>query len=107
MIKIVTLVENTKCDKACGSKYGLSFYIETKNHKILFDVGPNDLYYKNAKKLGINIEDVDTLILSHGHFDHAGGLNHFLKVNKKAYSQLKEVMGDKLGYLAAGSKIEF
>ncbi|MCQ2793406.1 MAG: MBL fold metallo-hydrolase [Bacilli bacterium] len=91
MIKIVTLVENTKCDKTCGSKHGLSFYIETKSHKILFDVGPNDLYYKNAKKLGINIEDVDTLILSHGHFDHAGGLNHFLKINKKAkiYARLE------------------
>lgn len=91
MIKIVTLVENTKCNKTCGSKHGLSFYIETKSHKILFDVGPNDLYYKNAKKLGINIEDVDTLILSHGHFDHAGGLHHFLKVNKKAkiYARLE------------------
>ena len=50
MIKIITLVENTKCVKSCGSKHGLSFYIETKNHKILFDVGPNDLYYKNAKE---------------------------------------------------------
>lgn len=91
MIKIITLVENTKCKKTCGAKHGLSFYIETKNHKILFDVGPNDLYYKNAKKLGVKIEDVDTLILSHGHFDHAGGLNHFLKVNKKAkvYAKLE------------------
>ena len=91
MIRIVTLVENTSCNKACGSKHGLSFYIETKSHKILFDVGPNDLYYKNAKKLGINIEDVDMMILSHGHVDHGGGLEHFLKINKKAkvYARLE------------------
>ena len=88
-MKIICLVENTSCNKTCKPKHGLSFYIETKSHKILFDVGPNDLYYKNAKKLGVSIEDVDTLILSHGHFDHGGGLEHFLKVNKKAKIYVK------------------
>ena len=90
MIKIITLLENTSFDKSLNCKHGLSFYIETNNHKILFDVGPNGLYYRNAIKLGVKIEDVDTLVLSHGHYDHGGGLSHFLSANKKAKIYVKE-----------------
>ncbi len=81
---IKTLVENTSLSKDFGSEHGLSLYIETQNHKILFDVGASDLFLQNAKKLDVNIADVDFLAISHGHYDHGGGLKTFLEENTKA-----------------------
>lgn len=83
-MKITVLVENTTSNKELQAKHGLSLYIETKNHKILFDVGTNNLFAKNAKKLGIDLSQVDILVISHGHKDHGGALKTFLKINSKA-----------------------
>lgn len=83
-MKIVGLLENTTELSNLKCKHGLSLYIESQNHKILFDMGPNDLFLKNAEKLGIDISDVDTAVISHGHVDHCGGLKYFLQANKKA-----------------------
>lgn len=83
-MKVVTLFENRSISKEYKFKHGLSIYIETSNHKILFDMGTDDSFAYNAKKLGINLEDIDTAIISHGHYDHGGGLETFLKSNKKA-----------------------
>lgn len=83
-MRIICLVENTACGElACA--HGLSLYIETPNHKILFDAGPKgDLLLSNADKLGIDLKEIDIAILSHGHYDHAGGLLSFLGLNSKA-----------------------
>ncbi|WP_236901721.1 MBL fold metallo-hydrolase [Clostridium tyrobutyricum] len=81
---IKTLVENTSISKGFGSEHGLSLYIEAKKHKILFDVGASELFLQNAKKLDVNITNVDFLVISHGHYDHGGGLKTFLKENTKA-----------------------
>ncbi|NMD38553.1 MAG: MBL fold metallo-hydrolase [Christensenellaceae bacterium] len=81
---IKTLVENTAISENFCSEHGLSLYIETKDNKILFDVGASELFLKNAKKLDVNIADVDFLVISHGHYDHGGGLETFLQENKKA-----------------------
>ena len=83
-MKITTLLENGSISKELKSAHGLSVYIEYKDKKILFDLGPNNYYLKNAKKLGVDISDVDYLIISHGHFDHGKGLNKFLNINNKA-----------------------
>lgn len=89
-MKIVSLVDNISNIKGIGCEHGLSFYIETTNHKILFDLGAGDLYYNNAQALGINLSLVDTVVISHGHYDHGGGLNHFLTINKKAKIYIKK-----------------
>lgn len=89
-MKIITLVENISLDNKIKSKHGLSFYIETSTNKIIFDLGPNDLFYKNACQLGVDISDVDTVIISHGHYDHGGGLEEFLKHNDKAKIYIRE-----------------
>ena len=84
MIKITGLLENTTESRSLKCKHGLSLYIETERHKILFDTGSNDLFLKNAEKLGVKISDVDIAVISHGHVDHCGGLKYFLKNNGKA-----------------------
>lgn len=81
---VKTLVENTSISDQLGSEHGLSLYIETKNRKILFDLGASDLFYKNAKQLGVDLTDVDCVVISHAHNDHGGGLTKFLKINTKA-----------------------
>jgi len=83
-MKIVNLIENTEGNPDCVSAHGLSFYVETKNHKLLLDLGPSEDTLKNATALGINLSDVDTVILSHGHYDHSGGIIPFTKINNKA-----------------------
>ena len=83
-MKITVLVENTSLHKALSSEHGLSLYIETEQNKLLFDMGQTDLFADNAEKLGVHLEDVDIAILSHGHYDHGGGLKKFLEINQKA-----------------------
>ncbi|RVU54383.1 MBL fold metallo-hydrolase [Anaerosphaera multitolerans] len=83
-MKIITLVENTSKIENLKAKHGLSFYIETKMHKILFDLGPDNTFFLNAEKLNVDISEVDTVIISHGHYDHGGGLKTFLENNVKA-----------------------
>lgn len=81
---IKVLAENTSVSKKYGCEHGLSLYIGTKNKKILFDVGASELFYENGKKLNVRISDVDYLIISHGHYDHGGGLRKFFIENKTA-----------------------
>ncbi|MBQ2738978.1 MAG: MBL fold metallo-hydrolase [Oscillibacter sp.] len=83
-MKFTTLFENTSCSEELAHGHGLSIYIETAKHKILFDMGPDDGFLKNAKKLGVDLEAVDTAVLSHGHYDHGGGLETFCWQNPKA-----------------------
>ena len=82
--KITTLVENTvaQSDKRLIGEHGLSFYIETQNNKILFDTGQNLAISNNAQVLGIDLSLIDTVILSHGHYDHSGGLKSLLECNR-------------------------
>lgn len=81
---IKTLVDNTSMFTDLVSERGLSLYIETKNHKLLFDMGASALFAENAKKMNIDLSDVDLAVISHGHFDHGDGLGTFLEINSKA-----------------------
>ena len=91
-MKIITLVENMEGAAGCGTEHGLSFYIETERHKLLFDAGASELVMKNAEVLGVDLAAVDTAVLSHGHSDHGGGLPGFLAVNDRAKVYLLKSM---------------
>ena len=89
-MRITALVENQTQSKM-KTKHGLALYIETSKHRILFDVGPDDTLFENSKALGIDLLKIDAVILSHGHMDHGGALEAFLKLNHnaKVYAQRK------------------
>ena len=83
-MKIVTLMENTSCRDDLCFEHGLSLYLETENHKILFDAGQSAAFADNAESLGVDLHNVDFAVLSHGHYDHSGGLGKFLEINETA-----------------------
>lgn len=104
---IKTLVENTPFSDDFRSEHGLSLYIETEKNKILFDVGASELFLENAKKLDVDISDVDYLIISHGHYDHGGGLKAFLRVNFKAEVFIHHLAFEKYYALKSNDRIEY
>jgi 7,8-dihydropterin-6-yl-methyl-4-(beta-D-ribofuranosyl)aminobenzene 5'-phosphate synthase len=81
---IKVLAENTSVSENLGCEHGLSLYIETDKHRLLFDTGASGLFAENAQKLGVDLSSVDLAVLSHGHYDHGGGLKTFLSMNKIA-----------------------
>ena len=89
-MKIVNLMENMPGSSGCICEHGLSFYIETKKHCLLVDTGASDRFIENAEKLGVDLRKVDTVILSHGHYDHGGGLPAFLELNQKAKIYIRD-----------------
>ncbi len=89
-MRITTLVENSEGSQGCIAEHGLSFYVETAGHKLLCDTGATDALINNAEILGIDLKKVDTVFLSHGHYDHAGGLPAFFKVNQNADLYVRE-----------------
>ncbi len=74
-MKISILTDNNPGGNT-GAEHGLSYFIEHEGTKILFDTGQSDLFLQNASIIGINLEERDLIILSHGHFDHGNGLPH-------------------------------
>ena len=82
-MRITVLAENTS---SCSlpSEHGLSLYIEAVGKKLLFDSGQSGLFADNAARLGVELGAVDLAVLSHGHYDHGGGMKRFLELNRTA-----------------------
>ena len=65
-MRIINIIENTAGKNDCIPEHGLCFYVETKKHKILVDTGASGLLVENADQLGIDLADVDTVVITHG-----------------------------------------
>ncbi len=103
-MRIINLIENTQGCRKCFFEHGLSFYIETENHKMVMDAGATNAFLANAKKLKIDLGQVDTLILSHGHYDHSGGILSFVDLNKKADIYIQKSATDAYYHKEAGEE---
>lgn len=114
IMRIVNLMEDTSAKNGCVCEHGLSFYIETKKHKLLVDTGATDAFMENAVRLCVDLKEVDTVILSHGHYDHCGGIMAFAKENPRARIYVREnafggfyhVNGEKKRYIGIESGIK-
>lgn len=91
-MKISVLIENyyKKHDRKLKCEHGLSLYIEIDGKNILFDTGDSNAFMENARQMNIDLEKVDIVVISHAHSDHTGGLETFLKLNKKAKVYMSE-----------------
>lgn len=77
----ITLIVDNKADPNLREEHGLAMWIDTRDRHILFDTGQGPALAVNAEKLGIALEQADTIVLSHGHYDHTGGVGHVLRCN--------------------------
>lgn len=93
-MRIVNLIENTAGAEGCVYEHGLSFYIETGKHRILVDTGASGGFSANAEKLGIDLRQVDMVVISHGHYDHTGGLLPFVEQNPQARIWMQRLAGE-------------
>lgn len=79
-MKLKVLVDNnTFIDQYFYGEPAVAYYIEDEGKEILFDVGYSDLFLKNAKEFNLNIDNIDTIVLSHSHNDHTGGLKYYFQ----------------------------
>ena len=87
---VKALAENTSVSDNIKSEHGLSLYVEAGRHRLLFDTGAGSLFAENAATLGIDLASIDTVVLSHGHSDHGGGLKTFIALNQTATIYARE-----------------
>jgi len=82
-INITILVDDKSSDARLPAEHRLSFWLEYEHKRVLFDTGQSDLFLKNANILVINLSYVDAIVISHGHYDHTGGLSEILNRDRK------------------------
>ena len=81
MIRVTALVENTAFGRHTRGEHGLALWIEAGSERVLLDTGPApEVLLHNAKLFGIDLTSTDAVVLSHGHYDHTGGLEEVLRL---------------------------
>lgn len=83
-MELWTLIENSSSTAQLRAEHGLSLYLKVNGQIVLFDAGQTDSFVTNAEQLGLDLAEADLAVLSHGHYDHSGGLLAFLERNSTA-----------------------
>jgi len=89
-LTITTLVDNSLYDKRLSSEFGYSLLITYGKENIMFDTGYSNLFLQNAKKLAIDLNIVNTVVISHRHKSHSGGVPHLVRILKNKTSFIIE-----------------
>ena len=89
-MKITTLMENTTLSPDLTAEHGLSLFVEAAGHRFLFDAGQSAAFSGNAGRLGVDLRSAEFAVLSHGHYDHGGGMIRFLECNRTAKIYVNE-----------------
>lgn len=104
------IVYDNEAESGFISGWGFSCLIETTDEKILFDTGwDGNLLLHNMKRFGVEREDINSIVISHAHWDHAGGITHVLHPEVSIYvphsfsSRLKKEISDRAGLLETGA----
>lgn len=79
----VLLDNNTYIDQYHYGEPAVSYYIEDEGTKLLLDVGYSDLFIRNANALNVNLKNINTIVISHGHDDHTRGLKYYFEQDDK------------------------
>lgn len=83
-MKLKVLVDNnTYIDQYYYGEPAVSYYIEDEDARLLLDVGYSDLFIKNSNELGVDLESLNTIVISHGHDDHTRGLKYYFEQEHK------------------------
>ena len=109
-MKLTVLVDNnTYIDQYFLAEPALSYLIEDNRETILFDVGYSDIFMINALRMKIDLKQVNYLVLSHGHIDHTGGLEHiaFLTQPVTVIAHPETDQCKILGNMEVGSPVTF
>lgn len=92
-MKLTVLVDNnTLIGKELYGEPGLSFFIESEGKNILFDLGLTDIFLNNSRNLDIPLDNIDYVVISHGHDDHIGGLFHLINFYKNHPPKKKPIL---------------
>jgi 7,8-dihydropterin-6-yl-methyl-4-(beta-D-ribofuranosyl)aminobenzene 5'-phosphate synthase len=78
-LRVTLLVDNDRGAPGLRSQWGFSAWVEADGARIVLDSGCNDAFWRNARKLGVPLDKTDVFVLSHGHFDHGGGIRRMVE----------------------------
>lgn len=86
----VLVDNNTLIDRYFVAEPGLSYYINDDGHEILFDLGYSDIFFQNAEKMGLDLLQIQDVVISHGHLDHTWGLEPYARrLNEARFEKRK------------------
>jgi len=101
-MRVTLLVDNEASSDVLWSEHGLSFLVETDDGSVLFDTGQTDAWLHNLIALGRKPEAIKVIAISHGHYDHTGGLAQALREAPGAYEYLRSKLGHRVTLARAG-----
>ena len=88
-LEMTVIIDNIAAEPLVG-EWGLSILINADGRRILLDTGSSGMFAQNAERQGIDLDTVDTGVLSHAHYDHADGLEAFFLLNRSASFLVRE-----------------
>jgi 7,8-dihydropterin-6-yl-methyl-4-(beta-D-ribofuranosyl)aminobenzene 5'-phosphate synthase len=100
-IKMTTIVENSTSVPGVVAEWGISVFVEAGDRSFLLDTGTSGVAVSNADRLSIDLKKTEAIILSHGHYDHTGGLQAVLERIGRSHVPIvahPEVLGRKYSY---------